>query len=768
MNQRPSSLGAQRAVRLLGIALAMVSAPGLALDLGKVGAAADTVQRTSGAVTAGQQAMEAGRTMADQARARREQGQQGATPTSSAPSNTPTSTPSPASASTAPLQGDQGGPRRVIAVLGDAWTDSARRGQAAVALMDQGPYFVQRQAAHVASTKAQWLATPRGDSTSVVIDLPGDPEGTTYDLATGQARPGGRGVRIFALSVHTDLPQRTSRRSLDAIEQHAMLRASSVRTEWPRQAGDILEATGGKLLVWASDATQRFPSGFGADGRLFTSDDPMVTLPRGYTVVTLDAQGLRFDRGREAALSLHPVQPALSIDLSRLSAGDALQALASLVAERHPHAASAKLDAAAMKAEFGPRMQAAADRNDSAAQAQLLADLGLRLRDAQYRVWLPGGQPWPVRNNRGLSPMEMMRGSVALPMPRTWLRDDGKLFVTGVEPASPAAQAGLQPGSEILSIEGETPQRYLDRIVANTSAPQDVRRGLASPLDLAPGATLSLRVRPPDGQEQTLRLGASPTASTPPLPVAEPALAAFMLRSARGNSYAYIALDSFADAATGQLDRWERALASAVQAKAAGLVIDLRPYRGDDTHQLLPHMLATLYTRNQPLRIQDASQRMYDPAARVWRSRSGLGIPSQLGLAVPEAPFTAPVAVLVSPQCTGPCELFASWLQHSRRAEVIGTSATAGSVGQSTRVHLPGGLAVQLVLLAETGPAASPLTPRLRVPVDAAFTASVQAGGDPLLDAAVLRLEQMGSSPASSLTTSSKPHSNHPQGELLP
>ncbi|WP_275406008.1 hypothetical protein [Delftia lacustris] len=34
------------------------------------------------------------------------------------------------------------------------------------------------------------------------------------------------------------------------------------------------------------------------------------------------------------------------------------------------------------------------------------------------------------------------------------------------------------------------------------------------------------------------------------------------------------------------------------------------------------------------------------------------------------------------------------------------------------------------------------MTPRLRVPVDAAFTASIQAGGDPLLDAAVLHLER--------------------------
>lgn len=129
-------------------------------------------------------------------------------------------------------------------------------------------------------------------------------------------------MRIYALSVHADVPVRAGRRSLDAIEQHAMLRATSMRTSWPTQAGEILDVIGGKLLVWFSDAAQRFPSGFGLDGKLFTPDDPMVTLPRGYTVVTLDPQGFRFDRGREIALPFQLyVMPVDEVDYSRLPAG---------------------------------------------------------------------------------------------------------------------------------------------------------------------------------------------------------------------------------------------------------------------------------------------------------------------------------------------------------------------------------------------------------------------------------------------------------------
>src|SRR5256885_6586088 len=100
-------------------------------------------------------------------------------------------------------------------------------------------------------------------------------------------------------------------------------------------------------------------------------------------------------------------------------------------------------------------------------------------------------------------------------------------------------------------------------------------------------------IRPPPSSPLFPTPGlAPPPAATTALPAAEPALASFLLRSAQGGNLAYIALDSFADGATGQLNRWEGALAAATQARVTGLVIDLRAHRGDDAYQLVPHMLA--------------------------------------------------------------------------------------------------------------------------------------------------------------------------------
>jgi len=58
--------------------------------------------------------------------------------------------------------------------------------------------------------------------------------------------------------------------------------ASTLIDPDPSAEGEVI---GGTYLLYAPDDQQGFPSGFGNDGRLFTDDDPIVTVPQGYTVV---------------------------------------------------------------------------------------------------------------------------------------------------------------------------------------------------------------------------------------------------------------------------------------------------------------------------------------------------------------------------------------------------------------------------------------------------------------------------------------------------
>ena len=59
----------------------------------------------------------------------------------------------------------------------------------------------------------------------------------------------------------------------------------------------LYEVTGGKLLVFAPDDEQGFP-GFGADGKLFTDDDPVAPIPAGWSVIDLDQEPVRRSTGR--------------------------------------------------------------------------------------------------------------------------------------------------------------------------------------------------------------------------------------------------------------------------------------------------------------------------------------------------------------------------------------------------------------------------------------------------------------------------------------
>ena len=65
-----------------------------------------------------------------------------------------------------------------------------------------------------------------------------------------------------------------------------------------------LEVYGGKYLVYAPDDKQQFPSGFGADKKLFTDDDPIMNIPAGWSVIDLDKTPFAIDRSEKPTIDL--------------------------------------------------------------------------------------------------------------------------------------------------------------------------------------------------------------------------------------------------------------------------------------------------------------------------------------------------------------------------------------------------------------------------------------------------------------------------------
>ncbi len=711
----------------------LVTAQGF--SFGDIGRAADAVNRGEAAISTGQQVLSTGRQAVDTGR--QMWNNRGYAPTQ------PPSGP-------AVMARDEGGPTRLIAVLERNAGDAISVSNTLVGLLDQGAYFVQRQPAHTTPPQDQLLASPRADSSAVSLDLPNTPPGTLFDLSTGRTRTSGAGVKIFALTVHSNLPRRPGRRALDAIEQHAMLTSSSAQLEWPLQPDLALEPVGGKLLVWASEAGVAFPSGFGADGRLFTSDDPMVRLPRGYTVVTLDSRGFSFDRSREVALPQYSVQSTTDIDLARLAPGDAFKAFTSLMQERYPFRNNPATDWNKLQTEWGDRIRQASDQRDRRALGQAYASIGAQLQDGLFRADLrASGAPTnsPQGVDVGLSEQWLTRGSMPLPMPGVWWLPDGRALVSSVTPGSAAALAGLRPGAEILEVNGESVSRFVGRASRTSNRPTEAgRRHDALRLMAYDRDAMVLKVRQ-DGKDLSLDLRQRIAESPPPARAPNnESLSAFQLRSHTGKQYGYIAFNSFADGG-GNLEMWERSLATANQSRLRGLILDLRG-NNHSTYQLVPHFAASFFSYDRPLRLQAYAQRQVDATTKVWRTRGSLGLPPQLPLYTQgSGHYSAPLVLLTGQECQGPCEVFSAWLQKAGRAHIIATEPTPGMVGLTTRVLLPGEVVVHAPTVAEIGANGEHyvhgkgVEPDLRVPVDAGFVQRLMGGGDPVLDAAVQWLD---------------------------
>jgi carboxyl-terminal processing protease len=136
------------------------------------------------------------------------------------------------------------------------------------------------------------------------------------------------------------------------------------------------------------------------------------------------------------------------------------------------------------------------------------------------------------------------------------------LFVTAVEPGSPAASNGLRPGDVIVSVDGAPP--FADRIIS-----AGVMNLLSSPYPLPGRVSVQLH-RPATGRTWTVTL-------TPALYQAPPpAVSAKLL----DGDIAYVQLPGFSPGAAAQVLSDISSLAP--RAKLRGLILDLRGNGGGD------------------------------------------------------------------------------------------------------------------------------------------------------------------------------------------
>ncbi|MCB9450838.1 MAG: hypothetical protein H6672_05330 [Anaerolineaceae bacterium] len=445
------------------------------------------------------------------------------------------------------------------------------------------------------------------------------------------------------------------------------------------------EVLGGSYLVYAPDDQQGFPSGFGPDGKLFTGDEPVVQLPQGYTIVNMDTDPFTFDRSRYPVIDLIEGEGAEQVDFSDLSYTDAFDAMVDMFRKEYAYTDYKHIDWDALWQEYRPRFVEADANQDSQAYVLALRDFYWQIPDGHMRFPL-------TQQTIDLFTQET-DGGLGIAMSEL---DDGRVIVDYLGDGTPAANAGIELGAEILAINGLA----IQEVIANNvpwsspfSAPHVLRlQQLRYITRFHVGDTVSLKYRNP-GSDQVEAVDlvavnerdsfASSSFNTGltgvELPLEYHLIAPGLM---------YVKIYSFFDNDLLSIQLWERMITAMNDNQIPGLIIDMRQNGGGNGF-LADQMAA--YFFDQPLEVGNGAA--YDQSlGEFYSDRDRL---SRYYLPPQNLRYSGPIAVLVGPNCNSACEFFSYDMTLQDRAAIVGMYPTGGLGGGQTFFIMPDGLVLQ-------------------------------------------------------------------------
>ena len=441
------------------------------------------------------------------------------------------------------------------------------------------------------------------------------------------------------------------------------------------------EIVGGVFLVYASDDQQGFPSGFGEDGLLFTDDDPIVTLPSGYTIVNMEAEPFSFDRSRNPVVDLIEPEGIALVDYSDQSYSDAFNSLVDLLIKEYAFTEYKGIDWEAKRTEFLPRFEAAATDEDVREYQRALRDFSWSIPDGHVSgAFVSEDFQQDIAGGLGIAIRETNKGPV---------------IVNFVGEASPAETAGITLGTEIVSIDGVAIADVISSAVAH-SAPfstdhfkrlQQMRYAVRFPIE----TEVELTWIDADGEEvtETMKvIGEYDSFSFSSfargttgfeIPVAYELLEADEYGE---NDYGYVKIDSFSDNSVLTIQLWERMIRTLKRYAVGGLVIDMRQ-NGGGSGFLADQMAAYFFHEEHVL----GNAGFYD------EDRGGFYFnpdgEDRYYLPAEDLRYDGEVVVIVGPFCLSACEFFTYDMTIDDRADVIGHYPTGGLGGSIKSIKMP-------------------------------------------------------------------------------
>lgn len=271
------------------------------------------------------------------------------------------------------------------------------------------------------------------------LNLPALPQGEFNDVDNnGQSD---QGVQIFAVgyspNLYGDPFSAGDDRSLGWPSYLA-----SVKTDTENKN----EVIGGMLVIWSPDENQQFPTGFGADGLLFTADDPVASISAGYTIVDLDQSPFAFVKSPSVEMTLYEPDDVAVKDYSELSYTEAFDKMFEVIQKEYAFNGidGKQPDWETLYAELKPRVEQAERSKDANAFYLALRDYTWAFKDGH--VGLDGGQYADDDFNQSTA------GGYGFTIREL---DNGQVVVIYVLDNGPAAQAGIQVGAKVSAFNGE-------------------------------------------------------------------------------------------------------------------------------------------------------------------------------------------------------------------------------------------------------------------------------------------------------------------------
>jgi C-terminal processing protease CtpA/Prc len=311
----------------------------------------------------------------------------------------------------------------------------------AVALADMTG-FVKRDKEYITTTESQTLGFMQPDfdnnKATYWIQLPVQPEGDMNNVdPTGGSD---KGVQIFAVSYWPNLAGGPYSEGDDPTLGWPNYLAS-VKTDTENKD----EVIGGKLLIWSPDDKQQFPSDYGADGLLFTKDDPVTPVQHGYSVIDLDAKPFAISREAEPKITLYEPSDIAIKDYSKDAYTSAFQKMFDVLKKEYAfNGIEGKApDWETVYADVMPKIKAAEDAKDSTGFYLAIRDFTWAFNDGH--VGASGGD---MENEIFSSAVSSGYGFAVRVL------DDGSVLTIFVTKGGPAEKAGVVVGDVLTKMGG--------------------------------------------------------------------------------------------------------------------------------------------------------------------------------------------------------------------------------------------------------------------------------------------------------------------------